>query len=540
MLMPRNRPRRGSSRKKSGGGVLAAVLVVGLVVLLAGGGVAALLILRPGGEQKTTDNNNNQGGGDPKGSTGGAGPVLKPLSEKEIKIQKAIDNGVKYLRKQILEGDKVYYNPDAAIGPDMPQPGSDVGVQALAALTLLECGVGWEDAAVQKVHNYVFKTENRLRFTYSLALTIMFLDRLHQARKDQLDPLKKAAKKDQELIDKLEKLQKADVDVIYRVTVRILAAQHKKGGWGYNCPVLPPQEAEQLLDVFKKGEPFEPRVEPNRPSEREDSSINQFVTLALWMARRHDIKTDAALLRVAQRYRTIQVKDGGWGYTEADSSLKDATTCAGLITLAVDHAVKADADKGKDKDKGKKLADNIKKDKNIQDGMNFLGQAVGRTKNISQDLRDQRHRDTEEMLKLIKDLQAATDPDEQRDVATRLNKLQEPVEKLRGTYFAADAWGDLYFLWSVERVAVVFDLQKIGTKDWYAWGSELILKFQKPNGSWEDRFPGLPDTCFALLFLKRANVVKDLTNKLRGISPTIGAGPNRSPTPAPPRDRKKD
>src|SRR5262249_19240609 len=102
----------------------------------------------------------------------------------------------------------------------------------------------------------------------------------------------------------------------------------------------------------------------------------------------------------------------------------------------------------------------------------------------------------------------------------------------------ADAWGDLYFLWSLERVAVIYDLKKVEGKDWYAWGSAILLASQRPDGSWQDRFPGVPDTCFALLFLRRANLAKALPDELRGPArpPGIAAAP---PNPqAPPIPRK--
>src|SRR5262249_26095513 len=35
-----------------------------------------------------------------------------------------------------------------------------------------------------------------------------------------------------------------------------------------------------------------------------------------------------------------------------------------------------------------------------------------------------------------------------------------------------------YFLWSLERVAVTFGLEKIADKDWYAWGCDFLLRSQ--------------------------------------------------------------
>jgi hypothetical protein len=73
-----------------------------------------------------------------------------------------------------------------------------------------------------------------------------------------------------------------------------------------------------------------------------------------------------------------------------------------------------------------------------------------------------------------------------------------------------------YFLWSVERVAVAYGLKTIGKKDWYAWGSEILLDSQKGNGTWHGEYGPEIDTCFALLFLRKANVAPDLSHFLKG------------------------
>jgi hypothetical protein len=77
---------------------------------------------------------------------------------------------------------------------------------------------------------------------------------------------------------------------------------------------------------------------------------------------------------------------------------------------------------------------------------------------------------------------------------------------------------NLYFMWSLERVGMLFNLRTIGNKDWYRWGAQMLVDSQQGNGSWtrgayHGASPAL-DTCFALLFLKRANLAKDLTEKL--------------------------
>jgi hypothetical protein len=110
------------------------------------------------------------------------------------------------------------------------------------------------------------------------------------------------------------------------------------------------------------------------------------------------------------------------------------------------------------------------------------------------------------------------------DKALRLlgQKIGEPIRRPIGQPGPADARPglvDLYYLWSLERVAVLYNLKTIDHKDWYVWGAEKLLANQQQNGNWVNG--GYPsanpviDTCFALLFLKQANLAKDLTNKLQ-------------------------
>ncbi len=80
---------------------------------------------------------------------------------------------------------------------------------------------------------------------------------------------------------------------------------------------------------------------------------------------------------------------------------------------------------------------------------------------------------------------------------------------------------DLYFLWSVERVGVIFGRHRIGGKDWYGWGAEKLVANQviaAEQGSWANggyyQENAKANTCFALLFLRQANLAKDLTSKL--------------------------
>lgn len=85
----------------------------------------------------------------------------------------------------------------------------------------------------------------------------------------------------------------------------------------------------------------------------------------------------------------------------------------------------------------------------------------------------------------------------------------------QGKLLGVDAYGDLYYLWSLERVGVVYDVKMIRGKDWYAWASRVIVDTQKEEGHWDDSCGPGADTCFALLVLKRANVARDLTKDVK-------------------------
>jgi len=76
-----------------------------------------------------------------------------------------------------------------------------------------------------------------------------------------------------------------------------------------------------------------------------------------------------------------------------------------------------------------------------------------------------------------------------------------------------------YLLWSMERVGVFYDVKEFAGADWYPWGAEWLVNHQSDNGGWQGGkyAAGHCDTSFALLFLKRANLAKDLTDKLEGI-----------------------
>jgi hypothetical protein len=379
------------------------------------------------------------------------------------KVNKAIDNGVAFLKQTLNERSGVRYS-----GPI---------VSGLAGLTLLECGVPASDPLIQRLAEEIRNRASKLGATYQIATDIWFLDRLGEKR---------------------------DHEVIRSLALRLIANQGPMAGWGYTSPPISVAEERRLVQLLAEQplagnwrESMAASLVPDKggnagvnggraptrpsrmdqlpvfqwspgkkldwhPAGHEDNSLTQFAILALWAARKHGVPVERTLAFVEVRCRTYQNADGSWGYTLRTTARRDSMTCAGLLGLAVGRGL------GKQSDPTKVDA----RDPAIEKALIYVGQIVGR-------------------------------------------KALNRGGTGKGRLIAAQAWGDLYFLWSMERMAVVYDLKTIAGKDWYAWGSEIILNSQAADGSWNEAFAGVPDTCFALLFLKRVNIVQDLTAQLR-------------------------
>jgi len=68
-----------------------------------------------------------------------------------------------------------------------------------------------------------------------------------------------------------------------------------------------------------------------------------------------------------------------------------------------------------------------------------------------------------------------------------------------------------YYLYGLERVGTVSGFEEFAGRRWYKEGAEYLIKMQAADGSWKSASPlqtaltdQVTDTCFAILFLKRA------------------------------------
>jgi len=237
----------------------------------------------------------------------------------------------------------------------------------------------------------------------------------------------------------------------------------KDGAWNYPCPRLDRKMVPQLLQLLKdKKQSLDSwRTTALQGADFEvpgwDNSNPQFAVLALWVAQRHHVPIDRNIALVKNHFLTTQRPntpdpslEGSWNY-HANVGANGPWPSMTCAGLLGLAVAHGLAEKGEPLE-----------DQAIRKGLAMLGREIDR-------------------------------PGDQRAL-------------------------DLYFLWSLERVAVLYNLSKIGDKDEYAWGSQALLDKQQPDGSWKDGgYPGsvfLSDTCFALLFLKQANLAADLTREI--------------------------
>ncbi len=74
-----------------------------------------------------------------------------------------------------------------------------------------------------------------------------------------------------------------------------------------------------------------------------------------------------------------------------------------------------------------------------------------------------------------------------------------------GKHYAIN--NNLYYMYALERAGMLYDTPKFGDHDWYWDGAKSIVKSQNDDGSWgknEKVEKNTHDTCFAILFLKKA------------------------------------
>ena len=441
-------------------------LVLGGIGAVALLGIVLVVVLVSGGSSPIP---NPDDGPEVGKEFGIAEPKFKAVNNRPlIELSKEDNATVEEMVKKGVAFLKQTQGPEGSWG----HAGAHDNYVAFGGLTLLECGVPANDPAVQKAAKFARDRLPQQNRTYPVSLFLLFFDRLG-------DPQDKAR--------------------IEQLAMRLVAGQTAQGGWGYQVPILPEADTAALRS-FMRGvgrntmehvRRAQPELFQTLPPQLRnigllhtpggiagdyfraggDNSNTQFALLALWAARRHNLPVDASLELVVRRFRNTQNPDGSFNYSgRSNVAPLPSMTCAGLLGLAVGYGMAQDNRGG-----------GPQQDPGIQKALEHLSKSVG-------------------------------DP---------APNAQAPIRMT-----------DMYFLWSTERVAVLYQLKKIIEKDWYHWGYTMLRKNQNPNGSWHAHHghgsDPFTDTCFALLFLQRVNLAKDLTDKLNELNaaPQVAGNPN--------------
>ena len=247
----------------------------------------------------------------------------------------------------------------------------------------------------------------------------------------------------------------------------------------------------------------------------------------------HGVSVEPALDLIEKRFLTSQnTRTGGWSYSGyGDTFGSPAMHCAGLIGLATavarreERRAKTEPKKEEPKKEEPKAGGNNKQN---PDDPFFNPPKTSATEPKKQPAKVLDHRDRAVQLSL-----------------SGLGIiLADSARTGRGALVLLADGGshgqhDLYFFWSLERVGVIYGIDKIGGVDWYNAGAHSLVVAQGQDGSWGGGAGGginhEVNTAFAVLFLCKSNLARDLSSKVQKEVSTemrAGAGPT-DPRPDP-------
>ena len=461
-------------------------------------------------------------------------------AEDPDKVKQSIERAVAYLKQNATKSEGVGFGALGA--PEAPPPGGgqaqstggfQEGPAVLAGIALLEAGVPASDPVIQSIAKIAREAGIAQTGTYQLALDILLLDKLGE---------------------------KIDTVLIQSMGVRLMAGQYtgagwNAGGWTYGVPGPDEQELNRLRRALSgailKGTtqivgsdingrpPLDKDVEEMMKQKRfdrngrvngqtTDNSNTQFAFLALWAARRHGVPVDDALRRAELRFRST-FNRGGWSYQQFNPPTP-SMTCVGLLGLAVASGMRGekrmkgvsiDSDGRLNLPRSEKLKPTGKplEDPLVRAGLQYLGNVLAANRGAAPKKNNNPNPGV-----------AGPAPGAPRlpvgNSGGTAGGIAAPPGLPTGAGGGAPPGGqmsdirqDLYFMWCIERVSMVFQLEKIGNINWHEWGSSYLLASQNEDGSWIGRSNhkagNVADTSFGLMFMCRSNIIRDLNKVLK-------------------------
>ncbi|MBI5361094.1 MAG: terpene cyclase/mutase family protein [Planctomycetes bacterium] len=243
----------------------------------------------------------------------------------------------------------------------------------------------------------------------------------------------------------------------------LVDSQCPNGQWSYECPGWKTDAksgTRKKAAVASGGDKEEPaigRVEikanPQQTLPDGDNSNTQYALLGLRSAYNSNIMIPKETMeKAAQFLSSRQMADGGWCYSvtgASDDYSYGSMSTAGLGGLCISRFY---------------LGIDLQKDGTIQKGSEWFA----------------------------KNFKVDANPG-----ADTANSIKLRVESNLGQGMVL-----YYYLYGLERVGVFLSTEKFGDHEWYNEGAEFLLGQQdKKEGKWGN---GTLETCFAILFLKRA------------------------------------
>jgi ferric-dicitrate binding protein FerR (iron transport regulator) len=361
--------------------------------------------------------------------------------EFELKVNAAIRSGVAFLGEEAAQANLVANMPDASSGYPVE----------LVLWALERGGLPESDPSFQKLFQFMVSTD--LRFTYKVSLEAMVLEELDRVRYQS-----RIAHCAQFLVDN----------------------QARNGQWSYGesvpLPELTPTGAKGRKETATPGagkpdagRASDARERKDKPkvvqkiivvkrrdgAPQGDNSNSQYAALGLRACFDSGIVLPADVLKRAQAWwreaqaATKKSDAAGWTYGEAPAPQGRTTygsmTAGAAGSLVMYHYM---------------LNEPWMRDEGVLKGLEWIGRNFTIAENPY--------------------------PDEQ-------GKKDE-----RWHY---------YYLYALERLGVMYGADSFAGHDWYLEGANHLLKAQKPDGSWSpqpEASSRTVDTCFAILFLRRA------------------------------------
>jgi len=185
------------------------------------------------------------------------------------------------------------------------------GMNALAVLAMLHCGVPPDDPDVVSGANLCANPANWMETTYNIGATAAALSAVDGKK--------------------------------YRATIEkcanwLIAAQNKDGGWRYQSRGKHNEQARKAWEARVRANPNLRRQEPGwlvRGNQESDHSCTQFAALGLRAADDAGVLVPDSTWKAVEKYLVdTQGKDGGWGYTNPGSTY-GSMTAAGLGSLYI-------------------------------------------------------------------------------------------------------------------------------------------------------------------------------------------------------------